>query len=273
MIEYKCPRCMFKTSRVDNFRKHLRREKPCDDVQACNKTQHEIECELDDNLQQVCCKRCHKAYANHRFLAMHMKYCDMLDCGENEEIHDKTPTIDNTTTTNNTNCHNVTTTTTNTNCNNVTNNNIHHHYHHVAINNFGEEDVSYITDDVMMNCVNTMKVAGLIDRIYFDKNHPENHTIRLESEKKGHVGLHKNGHWIVSDMNSSIDNIIETQNEHLNRFFYAKVMPDESIEIERRVYAQGKLAYVNDRNSRFYDQRRQVRARLKEQARAKLKEE
>jgi hypothetical protein len=167
------------------------------------------------------------------------------------------------------NSHNVTTTN-----NNITNNNnnVHHHHHHhhnITINNFGQEDDSYVSDEVMKTCVDSMNVIELVYEIYFHPDHPENHTIRLKSEKKGRVRLRVDGKWVEGDMNSSIDNVIEKQNVKLAQYFYKNVMPDESIDFERRAYAQEKLVKANNRNSKFYDQRRQVRAKLKDDADAR----
>jgi hypothetical protein len=138
---------------------------------------------------------------------------------------------------------------------NITNN--------VTINNFGEEKYSYVTSQIMLECLDVMKVVKLIQEIYFHPNHPENHTINLKSEKKGRVIVRRDGKEVEDDMNSSIDSMIEKGNLEMNKFFYKNVFTDEMIDFEKRAFAQKKLASVNNRNENFYNQRRSIKATMK----------
>ena len=79
----------------------------------------------------------------------------------------------------------------NTNNNNITNN--------IQINNFGKEDTSYLTDEyfkdlILNNNVNNIYMK-LTQDIYFDKNHPENRTIKIENINNKYALVFNNGKW------------------------------------------------------------------------------
>jgi len=77
------------------------------------------------------------------------------------------------------------------NNNNITNN--------IQINNFGKEDTSYLTDEyfkdlILNNNVNNIYMK-LTQDIYFDKNHPENRTIKIENINNKYALVFNNGKW------------------------------------------------------------------------------
>jgi hypothetical protein len=261
--------------------RHLHRETPCNDDLNCEKTAREIQ---DSTLASAVstCDACSRMFKTHTDCLRHAKFCSgrrrAMACGDGIDAtttttidsHDTTTihnnvdshnsstvdSHDNTTTTNDSH-DNTTHTTTNDSHDsiNITNN--------VTINNFGEEKYSYVTSQIMLECLDVMKVVKLIQEIYFHPDHPENHTINLKSEKKGRVIVRKDGKEVEDDMNSSIDSMIEKGNQEMNAFFYQNVFPDEKIDFEKRAYTQQKLANVNNRNPNFFNQRRSIKATMK----------
>ena len=133
----------------------------------------------------------------------------------------------------------------------------------ITVNNFGSEDRSYITHDILKKCLESMRISPLVDLLYFNPDHPENHTVKLKSEKKGRLVIQQNGAWIEVDMNVSIDSMIHKENNNLNRYFYEQVWPDPSINFESKTYVQSKLIKINDLDKRYYDERRSIQAKLK----------
>ena len=84
----------------------------------------------------------------------------------------------------------------NSNNTNTTNNNI---TNNIQINNFGKEDTSYLTDEyfkdlILNNNVNNIYMK-LTQDIYFDKNHPENRTIKIENINNKYALVFNNGKW------------------------------------------------------------------------------
>ena len=104
------------------------------------------------------------------------------------------------------------------NQNNTTNNIIH-------INCFGNENLDYITDKVILRCMN--KVYGsiplLIEKIHFDPEHPENHNIQIPNKKLPHAKIMNNKkEWQIIQRKDAIDSMIDNGYNMLDEKFQEK---------------------------------------------------
>ena len=76
------------------------------------------------------------------------------------------------------------------NSNNVTN---------IQINNFGKEDISYLSNDYFKNLIMNQHIEKgyiqLIKDIYLNKEHPENGTIKVENINNKYAHVYNNGKW------------------------------------------------------------------------------
>ena len=140
---------------------------------------------------------------------------------------------------------------------------INYNNFNIIINNFGAEDRSHITPDFIRRCLDNMHVTPLIQQVYFDPLHPENHTIKLKSEKKSRVLVHNDGEWIEEDMNARIDNMIQKENNVLCKYFIENVFNDEDISFDKKAFMQGRIVKLNDKDKAFYEQRRSVQVMIK----------
>jgi hypothetical protein len=99
------------------------------------------------------------------------------------------------------------------NCtNNITNN--------IKINNFGKEDISYLNDEyfknlILKNDVNNIYMK-LAQDIYFDKNHPENKTIKIDNINNKYALVFNNGKW-ETILKYELREILHEKNHHLLR--------------------------------------------------------
>ena len=90
----------------------------------------------------------------------------------------------------------------------------------ITINNFGCEDRSYINSETN-ECLHNARVIPLIMDVYFNSAHPENHTIRLKSEKLSRVIVHTDALGakcadevlLVSRVSRRLDNRRQDQND------------------------------------------------------------
>ena len=59
----------------------------------------------------------------------------------------------------------------------------------ININAFGSENLDYITERVIANCITRGYecIPEIIKKIHFDKNHPENHNIKIPNKKMSHA--------------------------------------------------------------------------------------
>lgn len=48
----------------------------------------------------------------------------------------------------------------------------------------------------------------MLDKIYFDPEHPENHNVELTSLKNSLVNVFMNGDWVAQGLNNTIQNMI-----------------------------------------------------------------
>jgi hypothetical protein len=93
---------------------------------------------------------------------------------------------------------------------------------HIVTNNydlrdFGNENVSHVTEDVSRKFFER-GVFGILDMIhyvFFNDDVPENHNVRLKSLKNMLVEVFKNPNWIIQDLKSTVKRMIENSHKHI----------------------------------------------------------
>ena len=147
---------------------------------------------LKDVLQ---CMYCNTVFTHKSNKYHHLKICKEKLINEQKQL-----IINNNNTTNNNTINNITN---NINSNNITNNNTIN----IQLNNFGQENVSYLSPEFLNNCydLGPKSIKNIILGIYFDENHPENHTVKLISLKNEYVNVHKDGDWHPKTINDAMD--------------------------------------------------------------------
>ena len=201
---------------------------------------------IDGNLNNILpnkCLQCHKVYTSKSNLTAHQKVCKgltkdkeciychkILASKQSKERHQLTckdkdkPTtiinyIDNSTNIDNS----------------VTNNN------NITINNFGNENLTYISDEMLLALTNNVDAQGMIDVIYFNDSHPENHNIELYSNKKQ---LYKNNSF------SNVMNMDLAHNQmicKMVKLFMDKILEEE--DMDQRSNKLHNLHYYNKTKS------------------------
>jgi len=104
------------------------------------------------------------------------------------------------------------------NQNNTTNNIIN-------INCFGNENMDYITDKVILHCMNKIygSIPLLIEKIHFDPEHPENHNIQIPNKKLPHAKIMNNKReWQIVQKKEAIDTMIDNGYSLLDEKFQEK---------------------------------------------------
>jgi len=102
--------------------------------------------------------------------------------------------------------------------NNEIDNNIN--TNNIQINNFGKEDISYLNDEyfknlILKNDVNKIYMK-LAQDIYFDKDHPENKTIKIDNINNKYALVFNNGKW-ETILKYELREILHEKNHHLLR--------------------------------------------------------
>jgi hypothetical protein len=107
--------------------------------------------------------------------------------------------------------------------NNTTN--IKNQTNNIIINCFGNENLDYITDKVILHCMNKIygSIPLLIEKIHFDPEHPENHNIQIPNKKLPHAKImNRKKEWQIVQKKDAIDSMIDNGYNILDETFQEK---------------------------------------------------
>lgn len=280
-----CKRCGQESSTKSNLLKHLRRKNPCVPDNTNEKT-ITIEDYIDELLHREYndktydCEFCGTKFNSRSNKSRHKKTCEKaLQAKEqtsNKDIIDKLNVLaeqNNTLLQQNSiltqrlqEVENKLTTRTNTtvtNNNNITNNIIN-----INLNNFGNEDVSYLTPEFLSYCImNPRKgMTSLIENIHYNNDYPENQNIRCKSLKQNVFEKYIDSEWRPCDASNTLDELIRKGYRILNTHYTDNLMNDPQIledEIKQRVYE--KFRFLGDTSCQdYFAVKREVRLLIKD---------
>ena len=100
--------------------------------------------------------------------------------------------------------------TVNNTTNNIENQNIENMT--ININAFGNENLDYLTDQVIIKCVGRIynSIPVLIEKIHFNPKHPENHNIKITNRKLPYASvMTKSKKWKIMDKNDAIETMMD----------------------------------------------------------------
>jgi len=96
--------------------------------------------------------------------------------------------------------------------NNTTNtNNIETQNINIIINAFGNENTDYIDDHAILACIGRVykSIPSLLEKIYFDPKHPENHNIKITNKKLPYASVMGiNQKWKTVDRKDAIETMV-----------------------------------------------------------------
>ena len=203
-----CKDCHCSFQRKTNYEYHL------------NTTKHKNRVSKQDK-PSFLCPFCNKLFSHCSSLSRHKINCNINNTNkhldilqkENEELRKeiellKTESLSNT---------KSATTINNTNIKNQKNN--------IIINCFGNENLDYITDKVIIHCMNQIygSIPLLIEKIHFDPEHPENNNIQIPNKKLPHAKImNRKKEWQVVNKKDAIDSMIDNGYNILDEKFQEK---------------------------------------------------
>ena len=94
----------------------------------------------------------------------------------------------------------------------------------INLNNFGNEDISHITDKFMqkMLCIPYVGVQKLIEKIHFSNKKPENKNIALTNKKEKMIKIFANNKWKYKSKEEILDELINTNYTRMDDFYSEK---------------------------------------------------
>lgn len=217
MDTYVCRLCNTSFARKYTLLRHMNTACP-------NATQEEIDTcmeqlhDEDDPDKPYKCPTCLKGFSHHSSMYRHIK-----------QTHKSATSSTNTSPTQQNNqSHNMT-------------HNQTVHIEQVVVNNFGNEDLEHILSNkkFMMKCMKNGPYGflNLIDRVYQDEKHPENHTIRKMTKRGPIFQVRQHGQWVIRHQRDVREDIkhhqavmIDTYIEDNSEYVVHKFNEHESIK-------------------------------------------
>jgi len=132
---------------------------------------------------------------------------------------------------------------------NTTTNNIENQNNNITINinAFGNENLDYITDQYVIQCVNQIygSIPTIIEKIHFDPEHPENHNIKITNKKLPHATIMcSDNKWKMIDREHAISTLVDNGFCIIDEKF--KQDPSQFTEERRRHYRRFQENYDNE---------------------------
>ena len=182
---------------MSNLKYHLNRKLPCENILNCEKSTIELLDDLNKDHSapeyKYICESCEKSFNRSNNLKQHKQNCKIMKNKEKDDEIDKlkaekkddllkTEMKDLTITT-------------------LKN-----------INKLGDEDISHIVNDMefLNKCISSISIGlpNVIEKIYYDKDKPENHNVFIKNIKKKYVIVYKDIQWKVKHMNQVLSIMI-----------------------------------------------------------------
>ena len=97
---------------------------------------------------------------------------------------------------------------------NTTNNNLN-------LNIFGKENLEMVTDEIKKEMIKGpfKMMPKLLQMIYFNKDFPENHTMKLVNKNKEIMKIRDKDGWKLVDKKDTIDYVLEDKNYAIDSYF------------------------------------------------------
>ncbi len=116
----------------------------------------------------------------------------------------------------------------------------------IIINNFGEEQIKYISDKTFKKLLSTpiSAIPKLIELKHFNPNHPENHNIRITNIHDKYAKIYKDRKWLTQHKKDVIQELVDNGFADFEEF---RDLNDEQITKKiREKYKKMEANYNNN---------------------------
>ena len=286
MVNYKCDRCGYSSSRRDHFRKHLFRKNTCEailenipiDILREQYGYMESKCKVNGKLRKGKCKvnvfcenlvkkyncpHCDKLFSTKQGRYQHVKkYCKAKKKKKAEEIlvielkkdkeemkrllRQKDEQIKAIMEHMEKLLEKVGNTTNITQTNNI------------QLNNYGKENTKYIKEDYFIKLLNAPfnSIPKLVRKIHFNKKHPENQNIRITNKKLPYAEVYKDDKWEIRDKKETIMDLVEIKKGILDERY--DVLKNELMDYKQENYED----YIDKRESNKWSKKIELKTEL-----------
>lgn len=242
-----CPHCSYTTLKRYNLDRHI--EKQHKTAQNHSKTaqnhSHVAQNHSRSNrTSEHVCDECKKQFKNNYRLQRHIPICkgvsNPLQCPTCKEIFNSQPSKSRHVTAKtcvapiqpmeNTNeqlfvhsSHNANNLNHSNNTTTINNN--------ITINNYGHENTDYITDELLLKCLEAQAsgVKVILESMWFNDEHPENHNVKLYSLKQALVHVVKDNEWNVQSLTEVCNDMVRRATIKITSGVANKLEPTDAI--------------------------------------------
>lgn len=227
MVLYFCDRCGYSTNHKNRFREHLNRKNICAPTlydSHINEVLHKygltpdesqntkmlpnhtkmLEDYVNKKTPNHICLYCYKNLSRLDSLKRHHKICKMKEKKEKDIIEE--------------NIELKKTLMEYKNQPNITNNTINN-INNIVINNYGNENLSYVKESELTKYVKNLPPGLLkfIEKVHFNPKHPENNNLRITNRKDNFIQIRKKNKWLLEDKNEIINNLLIDKYQYLEQ--------------------------------------------------------
>ncbi len=263
-VEYKCERCGHVSTTKGNLLQHLKKKTECD-AKVSSTTRETLIAKLvrvstKEKIHE--CDFCHSKFSTPQGKSQHKKICPKHPNKELQRRVDEMEEIirrlqsdiaKNTVQTNHIETQN--------NTNNININ--------IQLNNFGQENTSYLTPEFLTYCIMNPKkgISSLIESIHYNKDYPENHNLRCKSLRDNVFEKFIDTRWTICDASNTLDELIKKGYRILESHLAQQYSNDpEFFDDEDRVNAMQRFRVIlTDKQSQdYYAVKRDLRLLIKD---------
>ena len=133
--------------------------------------------------------------------------------------------------------------------------NIQNQQFNIHINNFGTENIEYITDNYLKALFDMpyTAVSRLIQNIHFNPEHPENHNIKITNKKLPFIAIWNGSKWVMRDKQSILIDILDKGFTILDNSYHEKGLKLEcgkrvALEKFQEEYAENDKGLIKNLN-------------------------
>lgn len=257
-MDFQCPRCHYTTHVACNFKKHLARKEPCEPLFNTDT--------IDDILQQMNVHKyknkpykceCGRAFSSMSSRSNHKRICNVVSDNRDGDRKEVLKLRQEMETLKGLIAHQANATHNNT-VNNTVNNTIHNNTvnNYIVLKDFGNEREDHLPKDLLTHCFMMQNIPLLIENIFFDKDCPENHNVRLASLKNKLMQIYSDRRWITKPSEQILDQLVDKGTTILKRHYRNNT---EDVEAEM---TEEEVQEVLDWLNRILNNNKKIRVKL-----------
>ena len=143
--------------------------------------------------------------------------------------------------------------------NNISNINNINQTNNIVLNNYGNEDLSHITTNVLDKLILQpyQMINNLTKMIHFNQEKPENMNIYIPNKKQKYIKIFKDNKWILEEKKQRIPDIVDKNYNIIDNYYencdndnsyenYQKKMDDKEQSILQQEYDNCELEIINN---------------------------